>query len=121
MEIDLVSLKAKLKEVGQEHILAFWDELENNEKEYFAKQIENMDFMQIKELYEKSKKDEAFKIEDITPIPYINSLKMQNKEKYIKIGENAIRKEEVAVISMAGGQRNKVTAIMDQRQPLSLI
>ena len=109
MEIDIDSLKAKLSDADQEHVLAFWDELENEEKKMLANQIENMNFVQIVKLFEDSKKDREFNIEDISPIPYINSLKMEDceKAKYIKIGEKAIKDGDVAVVSMAGGQRNK--------------
>lgn len=109
MEIDIDNLKEKLKQTGQEQIIAFWDELDDTERATLANQIENLDFIKIDNLFENSKKDEVFNIDTISPIPYINSLKMQDeeKEKYIKIGEDSIKKGELAVISMAGGQRNK--------------
>lgn len=109
MENDLDKLKSKLKEVRQEHVLTFWNELELEEKEILKKQIESIDFVQIEKRYENSKKDEPFDINSISPIPYVNSLKMsqEEKKKYIEIGEEVIKKEELAVVSMAGGQRYK--------------
>ena len=121
MEINLESLKAKLGDTGQEHVLAFWDELEEDEKEILVNQIENIDFVQIKKLYENSKKDGIFNIEEISPIPYVNSLKMTDEEKaqYIKIGEDAIKQGNVAAISMAGRTAVQGLVIKDQRPHLN--
>ncbi|MBR6034341.1 MAG: hypothetical protein IKP28_06460 [Clostridia bacterium] len=109
MEEDIRELKAKLKEANQEHILDFWDELDEDEKESLVKQIQKTDFSKITERYEKSKEEEYFDINEISPLPYVNSncMDQDQKEKYIKIGEEIIKRGEVAVISMAGGQRNK--------------
>ena len=107
MEIDLDNLKSKLKQVGQEQVLTFWNELEDDEKVHIVKQIESIDFKQIDKLFENSKKNDEFDINTISPIPYVNSLKLSDTGKYIKIGEDVIKRGELAVISMAGGQRNK--------------
>lgn len=110
MEDDFSKLKSRLEKTGQEHILNFWDELEDEEKTRLKTQIENIDFEQIKKLYENSLKNQTFSIDTISPIPYMNSLEMskQEKQKYIMVGEAIIKKGKVAVISMAGGQRNKI-------------
>ena len=109
MEDDFSKLKSKLEECGQEHILSFWNELDEDEKNSLKTQIENIDFRQIKNLYENSLKNQPFSMDTISPIPYFNSLEMseQEKQNYTKTGEEVIKKRKVAVISMAGGQRNK--------------
>ena len=119
MEIDIDSLKKKLTKTNQEHVLTFWDELNEEEKNILSKQIEEIDFEQIENLYAKSKEDTEFNINEISPIKYLNSLEMQNKEKFIKIGEDIIKNGELAVISMAGGQRNKTSVTMDQKLHLN--
>ena len=106
MKIEIDGLSEKLKQIGQEHILQFWDELENREKIAFSSQIESINLDQINELYENSKKDEEIDINIISPIKYIDSQHMKNMDKYIEIGETAIKNNKVAVVSMAGGQRN---------------
>lgn len=110
MEDDFGKLKSRLEKTGQEHILNFWNELEEDEKNKLKNQIENIDFDQIRKLYENSLKNQPFSIDTISPIPCINTFKMSEEEKqnYVKIGEGVIKKGKVAVISMAGGQRNKV-------------
>lgn len=109
MEDNFDKLQRKLKEVGQEHVLTFWNELELEEKKRLKEQIQKIDFIKLRELYEKSKKQEPFSMEAISPIPYVNTLTMPEKEKevYRRVGEEIIEKEKVAVISMAGGQRHK--------------
>ncbi len=107
MKNDLISIKAKLKEASQEHVLMFWDELNESEQIALKNQIENINFNEIQNLYENSKKDEQFDKEAISPLNYFCSDEMSESEKdnYIHIGESIIRNSEVAVVSMAGGQR----------------
>jgi UDP-N-acetylglucosamine/UDP-N-acetylgalactosamine diphosphorylase len=45
-------LQAILRPHGQEHLLAFWDELEPRQRESLARQIEAIDFELIRRLYE---------------------------------------------------------------------
>ena len=107
MIVEISGLRDKLKLIGQEHILDFWEELDNREKIALSSQIESIDLEQINKLYENSKIDEDFDMSIVSPMKYIDSMKLANKEKYTKICERAIRNGEIAVVSMAGGQRNK--------------
>ncbi len=109
MEEDIEQLRVMLKSEGQEHVLAFWDELDEKEKTDFISQIKDIDFSKVKERYEKSKEKENFNLNEITPLPYFNSNCITEKERkmYEKIGEEIVKRGEVAVVSMAGGQRNK--------------
>lgn len=102
-------LKKNLKQVGQEHVLNFWEELQIEEKEQLKEQIEVIDFLKLNELYQESEQEKPFSMEAISPIPYVNAqnMKKQEKDYYTVIGEEVIRQGKVAVISMAGGQRYK--------------
>ena len=108
LEDDLDKLKIILNKHRQEHVLNFWNELDEDEKINLIKQLKNIDFEKIEKLYENSKKQEETSISEVSPIPYINKLAMtkESQEKYIEIGNRIIKAGEVAVISMAGGQRN---------------
>ena len=121
MEDDLDNLRFKLRLVGQEHVLDFWEELDPKEKKALVMQIQKIDFEQVNKRYENSKIDDYFDESSISPIPYVNASNLSNIEKshYIKIGEDLVKKGKVAVISMAGGQRNKTAVIMDQKQRLN--
>ena len=106
---DLSKLKEKLRTAGQEHVISFWDELNLSEQECLAKQIEQTDFNKLREKFELSKVNEYYDNSEVEPIPYKEAAKISadEKEYYTKIGEQIVKNEEVAVISMAGGQRYK--------------
>lgn len=69
-------------------------------------------------MYENSKKETVLDISQIEPMPYIKKEEVDEKL-YTKEGAGIIKKGEVAAISMAGGQRNKASATMDQKAHLS--
>lgn len=104
--------KAKeiLSKYNQEHLLAFYDELDENEKELLVNQICRIDFKQIFDLYEASKTDEVIPTNHIEPLPYFDKSKLSKEEldKYISIGESYIKSGEFAVITMAGGQGTRL-------------
>ena len=109
MVYDLNKLREKLAAAGQEHVLSFWDELNLEEKDQLLEQIDQIDFNFMNERFEQSKVNDYYDASKVEPMPYKESVKMSQEEKehYIKIGEEVIKRGEVAVISMAGGQRNK--------------
>lgn len=88
------------------------------EKEFLSKQIVSIDFLNIQKMYEKSKKETILDLGQIEPMPYIKKEEVNNNY-YTKIGEEIIKKGQVAVISMAGGQRNKTSDTMDLKVLLS--
>lgn len=103
---------------GQEHVISFWDELTSTEKEMLSRQITSIDFLKLQKMYENSKRETVVDLSQIEPIPYIKKEEVDNVY-YTKIGEEIIKKGEVAVITMAGGQRNKASDSMDQKEYLS--
>lgn len=102
-------VKEKLSKYGQEHLLKFYEELNNNEKENLLEDILEINFEQIEMLYKEIKVEDKFKEDIIEPIKYINKEKLSEEERnyYNKIGENSIKNNEYAVVTLAGGQRNK--------------
>lgn len=105
-------LKAKeiLKEYNQEHLLNFYDELDDDEKKFLVDQILRIDFKQIFDLYEASKTDEVIPCNLIEPLPYFDKEKLTLDEinMYSKIGASYIEKGEFAVVTMAGGQGTRL-------------
>jgi len=55
MKCDIEAVKPKLKKYGQEHLLKFYDNLDENKKEKLLEQIENIDFELINSLYDSTK------------------------------------------------------------------
>ena len=100
--------KEILKKYKQEHLLYFYDELTDEEKETLINQICEIDFKQIFNLYEASKNEEMIPIDFLEPLPYTEKYKLSKEEgtSYSIIGEEIIRSNKLAVVTMAGGQRH---------------
>lgn len=98
-----------LKKYGQKKVLK---ELENNENLELIEQILNINFEKVEECRQKIGKEEQFKDEKIESTSYIDGNKLSNEEKqgYEQIGRDIISKGKYAVVTMAGGQRNKTWA-----------
>lgn len=110
MEEHLKKAKNIVSKYNQEHLLQFYDELSDSEKQYLVNQILSIDFEKILYLYEKSKFDVLDSTEEVEPLPYINKASLSNYESelYSSIGMNAIKNGEVAVITLAGGQGSRL-------------
>lgn len=101
--------KAKkiLEEQHQMHI-----EVKNEE---IAEQILNIDFEQLKNLY--NTVDEEIIYEDIKPVKAINPDKMPEEriKEYINIGEQKVKEKKFAVAVMAGGQGSRLRTLWTKR------
>lgn len=106
--------KAKeiLKKYNQEKLLYFYEELKEEEKEKLVNQILSLNFEQILTLYKNSYISKNFKvdIDTISPIEHVekNMLSNDKIEKYEKIGKKIISKNQIAVVTMAGGQGSRL-------------
>lgn len=92
-----------LKEYKQYEILK---ELEKNKNEKLVEQILKIDFEQIENLYNLTNKKSGLTNEKIEGIEYVS--KIENEDEIRKIGEDVIKNRKYAVVTMAGGQRNKI-------------
>ena len=99
-----------LKKYKQDHIINLLDKLEGTKKQELIEQINKIDFHQIMELYDNTKKEIEIKENKIESIPYLDKEKLskEQKEEFDNIGENAIRNGEYAVVTMAGGQGTRL-------------
>ena len=88
-----------LRKYKQQEVLK---ELEKNKREGLIEQILHLDF------------------EKIESVPYVDlqHLTKEEKEKYEQIGNSIIKQGKYAVVTMAGGQRNKARTQSDQKEPL---
>lgn len=104
--------KAKniLSKYHQEHLLNFYDELNNEEKKFLIDQICSINFKQIFDLYEASKTDEVIPQNLIEPLSYIIKKELSTEEisYYEHIGKNAIVNGKFAVVTLAGGQGTRL-------------
>lgn len=106
---ELHKAKETLEKYNQEHLLNFYNILSDEEKIDLIKDIKSTDFEEMRALYENSKKDEILDGR-FSPIDYIikNELNKEEVKKYTEIGEKAILNNEVAIVTMAGGQGSRL-------------
>ncbi len=99
-----------LKIYNQEHIIKLLEQLEGKEKEELIEQINKIDFHQIMELYDGTKKEIEIRENKIENISYLDKAKLskEQKEEFDTLGEMAIRNGEYAVVTMAGGQGTRL-------------
>ena len=99
-----------LKTYNQDHIIRLLDKLEGEKKQELIDQIMKIDFNQIHELYENTKKEIEIKENKIEAIKYVDKSKLtkEEKENLDKLGEDVIKKGEYAVVTMAGGQGTRL-------------
>lgn len=110
MSDKLTKAKEILKKYHQEHLLYFYDEISENEKEILLNQIIKIDFDEILNLYENSKQNTKLDISKVSPLPHLEKNELTRKEldTYIEIGESIIKSQSLAIITMAGGQGTRL-------------
>ena len=109
MDRRVEEVKVKLKKYGQEHLLDYYDKLDEKHKQELLKQIENIDFELVTHLYQNTKKEVKHGEDEITPIDYLDKYKLNDKYKYYEnIGKRAIKEGKLAAITMAGGQGTRL-------------
>ena len=99
-----------LKMYNQEHIIKLIEKLDEDKKQALVEQISKIDFHQLKELYDNTKKEIEIKENKIEPLPYLDKKKLseEQKEKFQRLGEAILEKGEYAVVTMAGGQGTRL-------------
>ncbi len=98
----------KLEKFNQIKLINLLDRLED--KTELIKQINQIDFEQIMELYDSVKETKYIDKSKIEHINYVDKSKLLDKdlEEYTKTGEEIIRNGEYAVVTMAGGQGTRL-------------
>ncbi len=109
-EQELAQAKTILKENKQENILKFLENIEDNKKEKLIKQILDLDFEQLKKLYEETKTEPEILEKKIEHIGYVDEYKLteEKKNRYTTLGEEVIKNNQYAVVTMAGGQGTRL-------------
>ena len=103
-------VEEQLKKYDQENILELMSKLDNTQKQDLIEQVLKIDFDEMKKLYEDTKKEQETDKGQITPIDYVDKEKMseQEKKELQEIGEQLIKNDQYAVVTMAGGQGTRL-------------
>ncbi|CAJ0586028.1 unnamed protein product, partial [Mesorhabditis spiculigera] len=102
------------KRLGDEaHLLRFWDELEQPQREALAAQIAEIDVAQCQEAFTTSANIHVPNLDNVKPVPadrYIVSSKLpsEERERLTKLGLEAISRNELCVLVLAGGQASRL-------------
>ena len=109
MNKNLETAKALLKKHDQEHLLQCYDKLTEENRKNLLKQILEIDFELLDKLYHKV--DEEIKHDyKITPITYTDKSRLTEEKlkKYTEAGQQIIKQNQYAVVTMAGGQGTRL-------------
>ncbi len=99
-------LKTLLEEHGQEHLLRFYEELPEEEKREFERQIGAVDW-QILDLMRHP--EDLSGRGRIAPTPFLTVSEIRrDRERYLEAGREAIRLGKVAAVLLAGGQGTRL-------------
>jgi UDP-N-acetylglucosamine/UDP-N-acetylgalactosamine diphosphorylase len=101
-------LHHRLREYGQEHVLAWWDRLSISDRQLLVRQLETIDFEELTRLH-KQRDDKAGKVDPsrIAPLPET----VHDEARLAQLGargEAAYRAGEVAFLVVAGGQGTRL-------------
>jgi UDP-N-acetylglucosamine pyrophosphorylase len=101
-----------LKENNQEHLLRYINLANDDQKKTLIDEIKGIDFTNLKRLYNTSKmnNEEKLRGEKIEHISYVDKYKLSNDEakRLEKIGNDIIKNNQYAVVTMAGGQGTRL-------------
>lgn len=87
---------AKLQEYGQEHVLNYYEELTEEEKQILLKQVEQTDFSILNAVAEGKREPVRGKI---TPLAAMQLKEIrENEEHFRKVGQKAIREGKVGAV-----------------------
>lgn len=101
--------KTLLDERSQRQLLAFWDELSEEERGVLLDKISSLDFEIVKNAAHPQ--DLSGRGSLIRPIEGLSVARIEeNRERYAKIGNDALRKGKAAALLLAGGQGTRLGA-----------
>lgn len=107
------ALLAKLKPAGQQHLLFFWNALDDAARRRLAKQIEDLDFELIDRLYHGGEEGPdweklAARAESPRAVRLDGSGSPHSLAEARQRGEQALREGKLAVVLVAGGQGTRL-------------
>ncbi|GMP71134.1 hypothetical protein CsSME_00029664 [Camellia sinensis var. sinensis] len=107
------ALLERLKDYGQEDAFALWDGLSPEERDLLVKDIESLDLPRIDRIIRCSFKSQGLPVAAIEPVPEgsvstVEERKIEEREKWWKMGMKAISEGKLAVLLLSGGQGTRL-------------
>lgn len=100
-------IQQRLRRFDQEHVLRWWDELTDDERKGLLQQLADLDLELLQRLYQA--RDASYRVPDaerIRPVPVVRTDAEEVPSR--ARGEAALRRGEVAVLVVAGGQGSRL-------------
>ncbi len=97
----------QFKEIGQEHLFAFWDKRSDAQKEALITDLKTLDVSVIDFLRERLKEAKPAK-PDFKPVGYISVDRAKSDAEAFRIGEEFIRSGKTCFLTVAGGQGSRL-------------
>ena len=113
-EMDITPLRNRLHQAGQEHLLRFYDQLDDAAKKFLVSQLESLDLKSLSELAETyvKKKPIVGLPKEIKPVEvYPRIADASRKDLYAKArrrGDDLIKTGKIAAFVVAGGQGTRL-------------
>ena len=96
----------KLEEYGQLHVLKYYDELDESQKEELLQQVDETDFSVLQYI---DRKDTSTGEKKISPIAAMELDEVaRRREEFNRIGLEAVRQGKVAAVLLAGGMGTRL-------------
>lgn len=94
----------------QKHLISFYEDLTDLQKDFLLNQILSIDFDKIFGLYDASMVPEVIQENELSPLEYFEKKNFSEEEIefYSKIGAEEIKSGSFAVVTMAGGQGTRL-------------
>ena len=109
MESNIQDFKGELKKYNQEHLLNFYNTLDENKQKKFLNQINEINFELMNSLYNSTKKSNDNDCGKVEPIEFMDKYKLNGAYKeYEEVGKKAIKAGKLAAVTMAGGQGTRL-------------
>jgi UDP-N-acetylglucosamine/UDP-N-acetylgalactosamine diphosphorylase len=100
-------IREKLRKTGQEHILAWWDQISETERRELVDQLTGIHFDHLRELY--NHRDWAVSLPSVDKIEPAPAVQLSADSRSAReAGEDALKRGEVAVLLVAGGQGSRL-------------
>lgn len=96
----------KLTQVGQQHLLKYYDEISDQQKEQLLRQIEQLDLSLLELMSDGAKENPKGKLEPLGAVT-LDEIE-DRKEEYEKIGIEAIKACKIGAVLLAGGQGTRL-------------
>jgi len=107
--MNIEAAKIILSEHGQEHVLALWEQLDNEVREQLLAQIAELDFKSIARMQGLLREGEsAVKSSGVPKPPQVLELSAEARSAAFAAGEEVLRAGKVGVLLVAGGQGSRL-------------